>query len=233
MLLVSERFTAPCSFLYMRVAHDKVFQHLWVTWFTFDNHINHNINFISIYQDWWYCMAYQYICWRPWMLEWKNASWVCTLSPFALLMARRGLSTRNTRRIFTTEIALELNTKMTTNKWMNQWITELSDRWTLTARRKRWGTHWRPEGPGGWRRFCRRNLDEGKLHTQSPEQHTFKMKQKLKLHFHKSLMILHMTNPLSQLKTLFLRWFFLPYFSIIYFAWISFYFFFVGFYFNF
>lgn len=171
-LLVSERFTAPCCFLYMRVAHDTVFLHLWVTWFTSDNCINHNINFILIYQDWWYCMAYQYTCWRPWMLEWKNALWVCTLSPFALLMARRGLSTRNTRRIFTTDMALELNTEITTNKWMNQWISELSDRWTLTARRKRWGTRWRPEGPGGWRRFCRRTLDEGKLHTQSSEQHT-------------------------------------------------------------
>lgn len=112
------------------------------------------------------------ICWRLWMLAWKNASWVCTLSPFALLMARRGRSTLNTRRIFTTEMALELNTEMTTNKWMNQWITELSHRWTLTAKRKRWGTRWRPAGPGGWRRFCRRNLDEGKLHTQSSEQHT-------------------------------------------------------------
>lgn len=31
-----------------------------------------------------------------------------TFSPLALLMARRGLSTRSTRRILTTEIALEL-----------------------------------------------------------------------------------------------------------------------------
>lgn len=106
------------------------------------------------------------------ILVYRNALWACTLSPFALLMARRGLSTRNTRRIFTTEMALELNTETTTNKWMNQWITELSHRWTLTAKRKRWGTRWRPAGPGGWRRFCRRNLDEGKLHTQSSEQHT-------------------------------------------------------------
>ena len=34
-----------------------------------------------------------------------------TFSPFALLMARRGLSTLSTRRIFTTEMALDLSRK--------------------------------------------------------------------------------------------------------------------------
>lgn len=43
-------------------------------------------------------------------LKERNESRVIALSPLALLMARRGLSTRSTLRIFTTEIALELKT---------------------------------------------------------------------------------------------------------------------------
>ena len=44
------------------------------------------------------------------MSEEKSADSPFTFRPLALLMARRGLSTRSTLRIFTTEIALELKT---------------------------------------------------------------------------------------------------------------------------
>ena len=40
--------------------------------------------------------------------RWKSFACVLTLSPLALLMALRGLSTRRTRRIFTTEMAEDL-----------------------------------------------------------------------------------------------------------------------------